>query len=355
MVYYGPWLQPPDRELEAAQSLAFWRTVVVGGEAVGWEQVSPAAETVYGVQDNTIEWSGDPIPHDPAAFIGWVLDEGAIAGGSDPGVPASPRFSVSHANTQGLPGSHPGDPSDPTPYFDAHSAERGVSGMLNHTTVDDLMWDDAWRADLPPEEQWPDGAVQYEVEERLVDGDLIPAATVLSAALRVAGETRAFEGHIAPVELVATVDARWLTEGVKRLEWALDEAGGLAFLRTYDIAAGINPVDITMTIENPGSDPVGPGLVAPLAMWQCIRTVPGAGGGSVTLTGTYTAGSATVLYAAEDSTTYTIRPPRIRWVYETVPYRRNFPRDDALAGGAGRNWPRPKSSQASNRTSGGYL
>ena len=38
----------------------------------------------------------------------------------------------------------------------------------------------------------------------------------------------------------------------------------------------------------------------------------------------------------------------------TTTYRRNYPRDDGLAGGAGRNWPRPKSIQSSNRTSG-YL
>lgn len=54
----------------------------------------------------------------------------------------------------------------------------------------------------------------------------------------------------------------------------------------------------------------------------------------------------------------TYQMPRWRQVFfedPTTPYRRNFPRDDALAGGAGRNWPRPKSIQASNRTSGGYL
>lgn len=49
------------------------------------------------------------------------------------------------------------------------------------------------------------------------------------------------------------------------------------------------------------------------------------------------------------------RFPRWRQVFYVDPYRRNFPRHDALAGGAGRNWPRPKSVQASNRTSGGYL
>lgn len=54
----------------------------------------------------------------------------------------------------------------------------------------------------------------------------------------------------------------------------------------------------------------------------------------------------------------TWRPPRYRWVFPgdvPVPYRRIFPRDDSLAGGAARNWPPSKSVQAGNRTSGGYL
>lgn len=52
----------------------------------------------------------------------------------------------------------------------------------------------------------------------------------------------------------------------------------------------------------------------------------------------------------------TLRPPVYRWIYDTVPvaYRRIYPRDDGLAGGARRNWPPSKGVQTSNRTSG-YL
>lgn len=53
----------------------------------------------------------------------------------------------------------------------------------------------------------------------------------------------------------------------------------------------------------------------------------------------------------------TVRPPRWRWVYDAEAaesYRRIFPRDDGLAGGAGRVFPRPSSIQGSSRTSG-YL
>lgn len=53
--------------------------------------------------------------------------------------------------------------------------------------------------------------------------------------------------------------------------------------------------------------------------------------------------------------TYKWLGPRWRWVYDTVPYRRTFPRDDALAGGAGRNWPPSKSVQAGRRTSGAII
>lgn len=50
-----------------------------------------------------------------------------------------------------------------------------------------------------------------------------------------------------------------------------------------------------------------------------------------------------------------VRPPLWRWVFDTEPYRRIFPRDDGLAGGTPRTWPPSKSVQAGNRTSGGYL
>jgi len=53
--------------------------------------------------------------------------------------------------------------------------------------------------------------------------------------------------------------------------------------------------------------------------------------------------------------TYTIRPPRIRWIYARTPFRRTYPRDDALAGGAQRTWPPSKAYQSLRRTSGGIF
>lgn len=50
-----------------------------------------------------------------------------------------------------------------------------------------------------------------------------------------------------------------------------------------------------------------------------------------------------------------VRPPRWRWVFAADPYRRIFPRDDGLAGGAPRTWPTSRTVQNGNRTSGGYL
>lgn len=55
---------------------------------------------------------------------------------------------------------------------------------------------------------------------------------------------------------------------------------------------------------------------------------------------------------------WTYRPPGFRWVMaepdEPVTYRRVFPRDDTLGAGGRRNYPRPRSLQSGNRTSG-YL
>jgi hypothetical protein len=51
------------------------------------------------------------------------------------------------------------------------------------------------------------------------------------------------------------------------------------------------------------------------------------------------------------------QPPRYRITYEvdSSPVRRTYPRDDSLAGSAGRTWPPSRALQSSNRTSGGYL
>lgn len=53
--------------------------------------------------------------------------------------------------------------------------------------------------------------------------------------------------------------------------------------------------------------------------------------------------------------TYTVKPPLYRWVYPSTPYRRISQRGDALAGGARRIHPRPKTIQSSNRRAGGIV
>lgn len=66
-------------------------------------------------------------------------------------------------------------------------------------------------------------------------------------------------------------------------------------------------------------------------------------------------------YLSSNSTiTYMLRPPLIRWVYandtvssEVAPLRL-FPRDDGLAVGTPKAWPRGRSGQASGRRVGGY-
>lgn len=52
---------------------------------------------------------------------------------------------------------------------------------------------------------------------------------------------------------------------------------------------------------------------------------------------------------------WTLRPPRYRWIYDTVPIRQTTHRNDHLAGGAFQTWPPPTSEQLSNVTFGGYL
>lgn len=55
------------------------------------------------------------------------------------------------------------------------------------------------------------------------------------------------------------------------------------------------------------------------------------------------------------SVVYTVRPPRIRWIYgDPAPYRRAYP-NDAIAEGGRRSFPPSKATQSSRRISGGYL
>lgn len=49
-----------------------------------------------------------------------------------------------------------------------------------------------------------------------------------------------------------------------------------------------------------------------------------------------------------------LRPPRYRWVFDSVPILQTTHRDDHLAGGAYQTWPAPTSRQLSNTTFGGY-
>lgn len=62
-------------------------------------------------------------------------------------------------------------------------------------------------------------------------------------------------------------------------------------------------------------------------------------------------------YIARLDVGYTLRPPRYRWIFEDTsePYRRIFPRDDALGAGSARNYPPPKARASSSRIGGGYL
>lgn len=54
-------------------------------------------------------------------------------------------------------------------------------------------------------------------------------------------------------------------------------------------------------------------------------------------------------------TRWRLRPPRYRWIFDTVPIQQTTHRDDHLAGGAYQTWPAPTSRQLSNTTFGGYL
>jgi hypothetical protein len=379
MPTYGPWIELPPQEVLGSPASAFWRTSLRGpdGEVAdpydedgdGWKQgfdpeFEPNEFVAY--ENERREDSGDPIPLDGAHianYVTWVGSEAAATGGNVIRNASAPVFSTAHANTEGLPTEF-----DPTRYFDSEKVNKGFNGELFYLMESSLDWDGDWLAAVPG--GWPEDATGFELEE--------PRGQVVAASVTVKGETRLLGGSMGPLELVVAVTQRWLTEGRQELAYAFEgksAAGGLEEITApvpYTVGLdeyAFEEVDLTTTVTGIeyASDPVGPGLIAPISLWYSIRKPIDAPEFGLHLEDGYVSGSASASYVSANvpnPVVYMVKPPRIRWVYEATPvtpppppvsYRRTYPRDDGLANGSPRTFPAPRSVQGSNRTFGGYL
>lgn len=245
---------------------------------------------------------------------------------------------------------------DDDPFYFEHTL-RGFRGGARRTPcvrLADTVWRDAWRPEWPPE------AVGYEVEQVEVASSVWGAfAEPTRLDMAVSVQPSVYHGiHGSGLVVQAALNDNW--------------GGGPL---TFDVSGGLV------------SDGTPPGITADFVHGQILHPVQESGvlltpevyeftitdfavpyTGLVGLQYAVTAfpGATVEVYVGDNgfieinpgvtySGVYTIRPPRIRWIYDVPPIRQTSHRDDHLAGGAYQTWPAPTSDQMSNTTFGGYL
>lgn len=370
---FSGWIQAADRQ--APMSLdAQWSenpTRVADSQTVSEQVADPPTPT-------------DTYPNDVSGLAsslmaGW----GQVAGG--------PGAQFSHTGW-GLAsgGTLPGD-DDPFYYTHGYGGSRGGVRAAPFVRTADLFWQDSWRPGA-----WPVGAIGYEVEatdlqvlypnptyDPALEGQPgndeffqlsvawpLSEPSALDLVVSLQTETGASGGSIDGLIVIVTVSEEW---GDGDVLWHSDPGGITYFdiVGTHPdrvsaraefglvehpvISSGKEefPTEYVFRIEDFSQAPAHTGLVG-LSVGMSKDSLTSASASQVFVT-VGEGGSVSTSEGLNYWGTYTIRPPRFRWIYGTTPIRQTFARDDHLAGGAYQTWPTPKSEQESNRTFGGYL
>jgi hypothetical protein len=299
---------------------------------------------------DSYEYVDDPPVPDETFPEDAVSLANAALGGLDFGPPnASASLTVEHASWAAMV-ALPSD-DDPVGFQHILKGGRGASGSTLGVHLADSFWHGEW-AGTPPV-----GAIGYEVEQYEVpDGQWLPIADPTALLLEITHEPAIGNG-VAELASRATVNHQWGSGAVEfdvvtGLSVAVGAPRTLAASEDDSVAQSIapcpgSPVTYEVEVTDLSTSPPYTGLLGGFA-----TVVLGGGAGLVSMDDneTFTA-SPGVTFGG----TYTIRPPRFRWIFATQPFRRTSPRDDALAGGAQRTWPPSKAYQAGRRTSGGIF
>lgn len=349
---FSDWMQIPDREAPGRVGFGFDESPTVGTEKMLLDYGESMADS--------------PVPEEgyPGDIAGLANDlAGPFAG---MGAHSGSEYEVNHSPWEMISGTYPGD-DDAFYFVHVRNGSRGAGHVATCVDLDAGRWRDAWV------DSWPLGAIGYEVEV----GEPTPGtwgpyskAVRANAVATVAPSVHSgshLSGLVARlvvndhwgdgtlrIESSITAGAQWQASG-QPTPYVIDEETYFAAEVPVPNTGTLTPAEtfnfeVPMTGANEWSGAFGAFYSICKSQWSPsvvdVR-VSGEGDGQMLA-------SPNVNMAV----TYTIRPPRIRWIYaapQAVSYRRVYPRDDGLAGGAPRTWPPSKAVQSSNRTFGGYL
>lgn len=353
--HLGSWFQPEDQTADAAVDFG---TTPDTGVPADQEGAILGGETT--VED-------PPAPDEPPGEITeFARDLTDATGGWSP-VDEAGLWTMMHSTWSSKSGNPSG--TDDDPFYLSHTLEgtRAAIGTTVAASPQDLTWRAAWMPDPPA------SAIGVEVEQvELAPGFWAPVADPLSAVFTITLAPSTYLGTISGLVASAVLNTEW---GAGDLAWGYAPAtdpplldftvhqrapvtlvsadnGELGSVYTVVPSEGtLDPPFVdTITVDDFSYAPPHTGLVgfhSQVGKYPFESAAP---------TPVLDDGVAIEVRPGADITgVYTIRPPRIRWIYAVAPYRRLTQRGDGLAGGARRIHPRPKSIQGSNRRGGGFL
>jgi hypothetical protein len=357
---FSEWVQVPDR--------------TAAGWSVAWdiEFDHPDYEPGELVTNGSSETQADG----PAPTCDYPEDiNGTATGLADPfgGIDTvGGVFRVTHSFWSLVSGTHV-DPitgeidDDPFYYAHATTGSKGGDALVKAADPDETKWSDDWRPAYPP------GAIGYEVElPEVAPGQYYPLSELVEAHVNAVIAPSVPIGQ----HLGGLVTRLVVNEHVGLAPWRLDALTGGHLQWASPEQAPQEIVNETTYLEAEVGVP-STGVLAPPEVRSATWPVPegrrydGGFAAYYAITMPVLAESVNVLAHDEgsgrmeaatgvdlDDVTYTIRPPRIRWIYaepQRLPYRRVTRRRDGLAGGARRTGGRVKTIQGSNRRGAGAI
>ena len=346
----GSWFQPGDQEADAVAGIP----MTPGGH-------DPDVDGVWEGGETTAE--DPPAPAEPPAeillFAKLITEE---TGGS--AEVSAATWTMTHTTWNTKSGNPSGEDDDP--FYLSHTLEggRGGSGVTIAPYPHQMYWHDGWRPD------WPDGAIGYEVEQVELAPDFwVPVADPVSAEFTITLTPSTHFGQVTNLYARAVVNSDWGSGPVEwsfsgpLLDMSVDQTAPMTITSADNAEFGtvltevafegvLDPPHVgTITVSDFSHAPPHSGLVGFHAQVgkhpEAVTAEPAPN---------LENGVAIMVSANADVVgVYTIRPPRIRWIYGRPPYRRLTQRADGRAGGARRIHPRPKSVQGSNRRGAGSI
>lgn len=332
---FSDWIQVDDQQLAPRTS---WQTSVEY-DLQGWEMTEKTS------MDDHAEWTIPEIlgfvngaVNTLDADLPWNFNPTIVLGGSGLAAVGGVGFAYEDHIIGPVPG-------DDDPAGESAVMAAGWRPYFRQQQCPQTGFSTAWRPD------WPADAIGYEVEGVDLSGGTSFISEPVSVVVSLAYDYDAAGSWVGTTHVVFNNEGPAVTVGRSGdfLTYSYDWAGFDLGRHTFtDVSLGSDLQGFEdgaseVEIVGFGDAPPYSGL---FGMAQGAFDVE-------YLTGP----EATALYAHHAITataTYTVRPPRIRWIYGAPPaYRRTYP-NDAITEGARRTYPPTKAIQGGRRTAGAY-